>query len=239
MELSVPHGSSGDVPSGDMPSGDVPSRDMPSRGPTSADIGDHEGPWTEAEHLALATRALVDRRGRVELLDGALLLGPVAARVELVEQLRATIAGALPGGLRVAGRAALRLAPGCVLLPDLVVTRAPVATHPDADPDHDPDPDPDHDAGPQVLDAADALLVVEVVGREHGSPYRLSKPQLYARSRIPYSVLVDHDAAFGVADMLINGRYHEYARSTDGAVLVVEEPFPLRIPLVVATAPTG
>lgn len=225
MELSVLHGSGGDGSSGDG------SR----RGAASADIANHDGPWTEAEHLALATRALVGRRGRVELLDGALLLGPVAARVELVEQLRATIAGALPGGLRVAGRAALRLAPGCVLLPDLVVTRAPVAAGPGADPDHDHDPD----AAPEVLDAADALLVLEVVGREHGSPYRLSKPQLYARSRIPYSVLVDHDAAFGVADMLINGRYHEYARSTDGAVLVVEDPFPLRIPLVVATAPTG
>jgi hypothetical protein len=86
-------------------------------------------------------------------------------------------------------------------------------------------------AGPEVLDAADVLMIVEVVGREHGAAHRLFKPQIYARSRIPYSVLIDRHAPFAVADMIISGRYHEYARATDDNVLTLEEPFPLTVTL--------
>lgn len=244
MEPSVPDRSVEEVPAAEMPAAEMPAadratRDGDARGDrdtsrdTSGDVGAHTGPWTEAEHHALVARARAAGGGRVELVDGALLVGPGpgpgpgpnfgagAACADVVEAVRTALAGALPAGLRVASRLALRLCPGSVLLPDLAVTRAP-----------SPD-DPDGPDG--VLDAADVLLVVEVIGREHGTPYRLFKPQLYARSRIPYSVLIDHDVPFGVADMLIGGRYHEYARSTDGAVLVVEQPFPLVVPIAPAS----
>ena len=88
-----------------------------------------------------------------------------------------------------------------------------------------------------MLDAADTLMVIEVVGRDHGATDRLFKPQLYARSRIPYSLLIDHDVPFAVAEMIISGRYHEYASAGEGAVLRLEEPFGLQLDLTAADRP--
>jgi len=92
-------------------------------------------------------------------------------------------------------------------------------------------------SAPDVLDGDDALMVVEVVGREHGAVDRAFKPQVYARGHIPYSVLVDRDMPFAAADMIIGGRYHEYARASGDGVLVLEEPFALEIPLRAITEP--
>jgi Uma2 family endonuclease len=172
---------------------------------------DRDDPWTESAYLDLPRGD-----GRVELADGALLIGPgsTTERGRAVEHQRAAVEAALPEGLRVLGPVPVRLGPDCVLVPDLAVTRA--ATDPDG-------------ADPALLDADDVLMVVEVVGPEHGAVDRTFKPQLYARSGIPYSVLVDHEAPFAVASMIIGGRYHEYARTGDSAVLRLDEPFRLEI----------
>lgn len=185
---------------------------------------DREGPWTEDAWLALTRDALARGDGRVELVDGALLVGPGpnAERTSTVERVREAIAARLPDGLRVVGPVALRLGPDCVLVPDLAVTRA----RPDAD-------------GPEVVDAADALMVVEVVGREHGAVDRVFKPQVFARGRIPYSVMVEHDDPAACAAMIIGGRYHDYATASGGEPLVLEEPFPLEIPLGEPVPATG
>jgi hypothetical protein len=137
----------------------------------------------------------------------------------------------------VRGPVALRLGPDCVLVPDLVVVAAPVAP---AGEDAEEAPAAgtgDVEDGESVLDAAAALMVLEVVGSEHGAADRSFKPQLYARSRIPYSVLVDHDVPFAVADMIIGGRYHEYARARGDERLLIEEPFRLELDLAAITAP--
>ncbi len=188
---------------------------------------DHEGPWTEDDYLTL-TRPSGD--GRVELVDGALIVGPgiTPQRTRVLAAVRAVIEEALPDGLRLLGPVPLRLGPDCLLVPDLVLVRAVPAPA-------------DEPAGAEavactaapgaVLDAADALMVVEVVGFQHGCADRTLKPQLYARSRIPYSLLLDHDSHFVIADMIIGGRYHEYASAAEGATLRVEEPFPLEIDL--------
>lgn len=177
------------------------------------DVFDHEGPWTEDAYLHLPA----PDDGRVELVDGALVVGPGATpeRARVVAAVRASVEAVLPEGLRVVGPVPLRLGVDCVLVPDLVVTRA------------------GEDPGP-ALDAADALMVIEVVGADHGALDRSFKPQLYARSRIPYSLLVDHDAVFAIANMVINGRYHEYAHAGAPEVLRVEEPFALEIDLAAA-----
>lgn len=192
--------------------------------PRGADVVDqpvfeHEGPWTEDAYLELrggTPRGAV----RVEVVDGTLLLGPAttAPRAEVVDRMRTALSAALPDGLMVVGPLPLRLGPDCLLVPDLVVTSA-------AGPDGAAEPAPD------VLDASAALMVVEVVGRDHGAIDRSFKPQLYARSRIPYFVMVDHDSRSGSAAMIISGRYHEYARADDGAPLRLEEPFGLEIDL--------
>jgi hypothetical protein len=177
---------------------------------------DHEGPWTEEAYLALP------RDGRVEVVDGTLLVGPTASeqRARVIGRVREAVLAALPDGLRVVGPVPLRLGPDCVLVPDLIVTGNTA-----------------DDASAELLDAAAALMVIEVVGRDHGATDRLFKPQLYARSRIPYSLLIDHDSGFAVADMIISGRYHEYAHAAPGEALRLEEPFGLELDLAVATGP--
>jgi hypothetical protein len=197
-------------------------------------VFDHEGPWTEAAYLAL------QHDGRVEVVDGTLLIGPGAGprRVHAIERVRAAMTAALPDGLRVQGPLPIRLGPDCVLVPDLVVTAAPVAQAAD---EEESDSDAE-DAGDEadeeaVLDAAEALMVVEVIGSDHGAVDRRFKSQLYARSRIPYALLIDHDGPFAVAEMIIGGRYHEYAHAGGDERLLIEEPFRLEIDLSAIAAP--
>ena len=231
-------------------------------GPTHPALA-HEGAWTEDAYLALPG----DRR--MELVDGSLLVGPNTddAHDRAVATVRAAVEAALPDGLEVDGPMALRLSPGRILVPDLVIAARPAPDTPrdggdtadgdtadgdtadgdtadgddgDGDPgDGDPgggDPgggdtaDGDVPEGP-VRDSSVALVVIDVVGRGHGVADRWFKPQLYAGSRIPYALLVDHDAPFAVGNMLIGGRYHEYATAEAGGVLSLEEPFALELDL--------
>jgi hypothetical protein len=210
-------------------------------------VFDHEGPWTEAAYLAL------QHDGRVEVVDGTLLVGPGASpkRKRVIERVRAAVAAALPDGLRVQGPVPLRLGRDCVLVPDLIVTAAP-AEEPGAETEDEAegesadekpadeaasDEKEDGAAEVAVLEAAAALMVIEVVGWDHGATDRSFKPQLYARSRIPYSLLIDHDSPFAVADMIIGGRYHEYAQAGGDERLLIEEPFRLELDLAEVTAP--
>jgi putative restriction endonuclease len=201
-------------------------------------VFDHEGPWTEAAYLAL------QHDGRVEVVDGTLLIGPGAGprRVHAIEHVRVAVAAALPDGLRVRGPVPIRLGPDCVLVPDLVVTAAPIAPaadeeESDSETDHDADDEGDEADEEAVLDSAEALMVIEVVGSDHGAVDRRFKSQLYARSRIPYSLLIDHDGPFAVSEMIIGGRYHEYAHAGGDERLLIEEPFRLELDLSAIAAP--
>jgi hypothetical protein len=214
-------------------------------------VFDHEGPWTEDAYRKLP------RTDRVEVIDGTLLIGPgtSAEKAAAVEAVRTAVAAALPEGLVVRGPVSLRLGPDCILVPDLIVTSA-AAVEPDAEPDADTETDADaesdesaEDSAPvepaavdaaaaepvedpdEVLDSSAALMVIEVVGREHGAVDRTFKPQLYAGCRIPYLMLIDHHGPFAIADMIISGRYHEYARAAGDEPLRLEEPFRLELDL--------
>lgn len=195
--------------------------------PVEHPVFDHEGPWTEDAFLTLSPGAAMPGASRIELADGTLLVGPGCgpARSVAVSRVRGAVASALPDGLRVIGPVPLRLGTDCVLVPDLVITRAlPETDGVDQD---------DAEVKQDVLEAGAALMVIEVVGREHGVTDRMFKPQLYARSRIPYSLIIDHDVPFGAANMIISGRYHEYAHAVAGQKLRIEEPFPLEVDLAV------
>lgn len=176
----------------------------------------HEGPWTEE-----AYRALARNDGRVEVVEGTLLVGPDVSpgRAAAVARIDERLAAALPAGLSLLRSVPLRLGLDCVLIPDFAVTNSTAVPAPAA-----------------PLDAADTLMVIEVIGRDHGDVDRTFKPQLYARSRIPYSLLIDHDAPFAVAEMIISGRYHEYAGAGPGDVLRLEEPFRVELDLDAVTA---
>ena len=87
-------------------------------------VFDHEGPWTEEAYLALPATT-----GRVEVVDGTLLVGPgtTPARARVVDTVGDAMQAALPDGLRVGGPVPVRLGPDCVLIPDLVI--ASTAAH--------------------------------------------------------------------------------------------------------------
>lgn len=188
--------------------------ELPARTPPA-----HDGPWTERAYLELP------REHRIELVDGSLLLAPTTGEqhAAAVAVVRAAVQAALPEGLQVSGPVALRLCPGRILVPDLIVS----AVAPE---------EPARDDG-GVRDGSVALVVIDVVGSGNGVADRWFKPQLYAGSRIPYALLVDHDAAFAVGTMLIGGRFHQYAEATAGETLVLEEPFPLRLDLSTLPGP--
>lgn len=224
-----------DSPSSDSPSSETPSADSPSATDPSADdpsadgppperqgsddpLLDHDGPWSEEDYRTLTAKGIAHGDGRAELIDGALVVGPgpTAAGDRAVARTRAALDKALPERLCVVGPVALRMGADCVLVPDLVVMRTP------AEPDAAPVP---------VVDAEEVLMVVEVVGQEHGAVDRSFKPQIYARARLPYLLLVDHHTPFAAANMVISGRYHEYARARGAEMLELDEPFRLRMPL--------
>lgn len=188
-------------------------------------VFDHEGPWTEDAFLTLNPASTMPGASRIELADGTLLVGPGcgSARTVAVSRVRNAVSAALPDGLRVIGPVPLRLGTDCVLVPDLVVTRAL--------PEIEGEQAEEADEKLDVLEAGEALMVIEIVGREHGVTDRLFKPQLYARSRIPYSLLIDHDVPFAAANMIISGRYHEYSHAAPGQKLRIEEPFVLEVDL--------
>ncbi|MGI5129700.1 Uma2 family endonuclease [Pseudonocardia sp. CA-107938] len=201
---------------------------------------DHDGPFTEDDYLRLAPPS-----GHVELVEGTLLVGPqpgpeLGAAVAAV---RAALEKALPEGLRVIGAVPLRLGHDCVLVPALAVARivpeagrAPEAEgEPEADAAEEPAGGEETEAadepGQDLVDGADVLIVVDVVDRTHGITQRSFKPQLYARSRIPYALLVDSAARVASASMLIGGRHHEFARAGVGGRLVLEDPYRVEIDL--------
>lgn len=190
---------------------------------------DHDGPFTERDFLDLASRS-----GHVELVEGSLLVGPAPgpAHVAAVAAVRQAVTTSLPEGLRVVGQVPLRLGPDCVLVPDLVVARAEQAQDREGDAANGGDP-------AEVLDCADVLIVVDVVDRTHGIAQRSFVPQLYARSGIPYAVLVDVDGPVGVASMLIGGRYHEFSRAGAGERLQLEEPYRVEIDLAALAGETA
>jgi Uma2 family endonuclease len=179
---------------------------------------DHDGPWSEEDYRTLTAKGIAHGDGRAELIDGALVVGPgsTAEGDRMITRTRAALAAAMPDGLCVVGPVALRLGTDCVLVPDLVVMRA------------SGDPDGAQEA---VVDAEEVLMVVEIVGPEHGAMDRSFKPQIYARARLPYLLLVDHDVPFAAASMVISGRYHEYARASGADVLQLEEPFRVKVRL--------
>jgi Uma2 family endonuclease len=194
----------------DLPAHDSGSRDDP--------VLDHDGPWSEDDYRILTAKGIAHRDGRAELIDGALVVGPGPTEdgERTIARTRTALDAALPDGLRVFGPVALRMGTDCVLVPDLVIVRA--ATETDA-------------AQESAVDAEDVLMVVEIVGPEHGAVDRSFKPQIYARARLPYLLLVDHHVPFAAASMVISGRYHEYARASGAETLELEEPFHLRMPL--------
>jgi Uma2 family endonuclease len=181
------------------------------------EVFEHIGPWTEEEFLALP----VDRR--VELLDGALLVSP-SARVRhqrLSFRLWAALDAAVPVGCEVLEAINVRVGPGKILIPDLVVVSTPGLDL-------------------TVCEAADVVLVVEIASPGNAVADRAVKPQLYAQAGIPHYLRVELGVAGpgALVCRLERDHYVEVARANPGRLLVLTEPIAVTLDLTALAAAT-
>ncbi len=168
----------------------------------------HAGPWTEEEWLALP-----ETMGRVELLDGALLVSPNPANPHqrLVRHLSHALDQAAPDNLEVLDGINVRLARGRLLIPDIAVLAPPGLDD-------------------TVVDAAAVMLAVAVTSPSNAWSDRLVKPDAYARAGIPHYLRVDFEhwpdqlGAFCYA-LGPTGGYVETARADDAGRIVLDQPF--------------
>lgn len=169
-------------------------------------------PWTEERFLALP-----DDLRTVELLDGALLVSPLPGtpHQRLLVQLAAVLLAACPDGLEVLPPVNVRLAPGRIVGPDLVV----VGTGPEVDPDV------------VVWDARHVRLVVEIDGAGRRGFAERIKPMLYAEAGIPHLLRIDLTPSGPDATMhdLRGSTWEPVARARPGETLVVREPLPFTV----------
>jgi Uma2 family endonuclease len=172
---------------------------------------DHPGPWTEEEFLALP-----DRGQRHELLDGSLLVTPAPSseHQQVARRLANALEAAAPDGLEVVEAVNVRVGPSRILIPDVVVTR--------------------HLGDTLVYDAAEVVLVAEVVSPSTVATDRLLKPELYAAAGIGWCLRVE--LPLGEPPELIayrrsGGRYVEHGRAQPGRALRLPGPIALRLDL--------
>lgn len=190
--------------------------------PAQPDLLDHVGPWTERDYLALPE----DRR-RVELLDGGLLVSPAAGgrHQRLSFHLCYALGRAAPSWLEVLEAINVRVAPGQILIPDLVVV-----TNPGLD--------------LTVWEPADVAMAVEIVSTGSVAADRAIKPRLYAAAGLEHYLRIElgNPSPSSTAYQLQRGHYVEAVSSRPGEVLRLADPFPVDLDLAelaAATRPSG
>lgn len=168
------------------------------------------GPLSEEDFLALPE----DRR--VELLDGALLVSPSARAPHQRMSLRLALVleFARPDGWEVFETVNVRVAPGRILIPDLTVVHR-------------------RGADTVVFDAADVVMVVEVVSPGSVVTDRAVKPGLYAAAGIPHYLRVELGPVgpHATAYRRVDGRYVEAVHAAPRERLRLTEPFDVDVDL--------
>jgi len=174
-------------------------------------LDEHAQAWTEEEFRALPETVWP----RLELLDGALLVSPAPrmSHQRFSRALANAMDAAVPEDWEVLEGINVRLATGRIVIPDLVVVR---------------------EIGEGVVtDAADVVLVAEIVSPSTGSQDRLLKPALYAVAGVPCYLRVEQQPELVVhVATLEAGEYVEYGVARAG------EPLRLPAPFATAVVPT-
>jgi Uma2 family endonuclease len=173
---------------------------------------DHDGPWTEEEFFALG-----ETRNQIELVDGTLWMtpSPNGPHQDISGQLRAVLRpAARPHGLRVRQDLDVRLAPGRILRPDLIVTKGPRVVN--------------------LAEATDVLLASEITSPGNAVTDRVLKKKLYAAAKIKWYLLVepemaDYESLTVRLFRLAGDDYVEHAVATSGTTLTLNDPFAVTI----------
>ncbi|WP_406105715.1 Uma2 family endonuclease [Micromonospora globbae] len=169
----------------------------------TAAVFDHEGPWTEEEYLALG-----ETRQRVELFDGSLHVTPAPTpRHQRISRRLGNILepAAEAVGLELLEAVNVRLRPGRVPIPDLVIT-SPV------------------DLDELYVEAAGVRLVGEIVSRSNAATDKVLKMHYYASAGIDWYLLVDQEV--GALHLYRRqGRHNvEHSTAKRGETLTLTEP---------------
>lgn len=176
------------------------------------DLLDHEGPWTEADFLALG-----ETNQRIELLDGSLWVSPApnAPHQDISGRLFATL---LPGGdeagMWVRLDVNVRLGSARIMQPDLIISRGPRVV--------------------SVTEAADVLLVCEITSPSNASTDRAMKRQLYAEAGIKWYLLVEPEmtkyesVTLHLFRLTADG-YTTHATAHGDETLSLDQPYPVKI----------
>ncbi|MFP5021516.1 Uma2 family endonuclease [Pseudonocardia phyllosphaerae] len=183
-------------------------------------LDDHPQPWTEQEFLsAPATR-------RVELVDGSLVVHPdpgarherLSARLTAVLEAAAAAAGP-HARLHALEAPRVRLAPGRVLVPDVVVLAHP---------------DPDTVAHP----ARSVRLVVEVTGPGRAQVTRGLAQELWAAAGVSRYLRIELDGDAPTASLfaLEDGSWNRIERVPPGGTTCLAEPVEADLDLGVLAA---
>ncbi|MEV0902063.1 Uma2 family endonuclease [Actinoplanes sp. NPDC049802] len=179
---------------------------------TKVSLDDHQGPWTEEEFLALD-----ETNSRIEMINGGLWVSPGPNSPH--QQISARLSAAL---LPEADKAELwvwpdmnvRLTPGTIMRPDLIIARGPrIVT---------------------VAEASDVLLACEITSPSNLTMDRALKKRLYADARIKWYLLVEPEMTRYESVTLHLFRleadgYATYAVAEGNETLTLDEPFPVAI----------
>jgi Uma2 family endonuclease len=178
--------------------------------PVSVALFEHAGPWSEEEYLALG-----ETPNRIELIDGDLLMSS-APRMshQLISRRLANILEitAIAVGLRVFEAINIRLRPGRIVVPDVVV----VDTHDNS----------------VVADVAVVRLICEVVSPSNAARDRVFKRELYAAAGIEWYLIAEEESAESVTLPLYRlngGCYIEHAVAKNGTTLAATGPFDIQV----------
>lgn len=156
------------------------------------------GPWTERDYLAMP-----DAEGlRVELIDGVLIVlsQPDGRHQNLGTNLTRELKRLLPDDVDALPAINLRLGPDRIVGPDVVVTRDL--------------------SEPKVYDAADVLLVAEIVSPSSRRRDRVEKPSLYAEAKIPWYLLIERDPELELTLLRRRGlAYTKHSTAAEGDLL--------------------
>jgi Uma2 family endonuclease len=174
----------------------------------TATLGDHPLAWTEQEYLALGETA-----ERIELFDGGLQVTP--APTFRHQDISYALAAALQpvaraAGFRVRQAINLRLHPGRIPIPDLVVAR-------------------DVDPGGSVMAAANVLMVCEIMSPSNAATDRVLKMHFYAEARIEWYLLIDPDEPTMQLFHYEDGGYRQHAAAAPGLPMTFPTPISVTV----------